>query len=58
MKELLERFDTIIKIKKPSGEHIKPSEQNDFEVIVKILVNEGVFRKELGRGHKSFVNIS
>ena len=58
MKELLERFDSIIKIKKPSGRHIKPSEQKDFEVIVKILVNEGVFRKELGRGHKSFVNIS
>ena len=58
MKELLERFDSIIKIKKPSGRHIKPSEQKDFEVIVKILVNEGVFMKELGRGHKSFVNIS
>lgn len=25
MKELLERFDSIIKIKKPSGRHIKPS---------------------------------
>ena len=61
MKELVDRFDTMIKIKikKPSGRYIRPSEQRDFEVILKILVNEGVFtRKELGRGHKSLVNIS
>ena len=52
---MLDKFDALIKIKKPSGRHIGPS---DFTVMLKILVSEGVFKKQLGRGHKSFVNIS
>lgn len=55
---MLEKFDTLIKIKKPSGRHISPSDQRDFDVLLKVLVSEGVFRKNLGRGHRSFLNIS
>lgn len=58
MKELLDKFDRIVKVKKPSGRHIGPSDQRDFEIMLKILVNEAVFKQKLGRGHKSFVNIS
>lgn len=55
MKEMLDNFDTLIKIKKPSGQYAGPSDQRDM---LKILVREGVFKEELGRGHKSFQNIS
>ena len=40
MKEILDKFDSIIKIKRPSGRHIDPSDQRDFEIMVKSLVNE------------------
>ena len=55
---MLEKFDSLIKIKKPSGRHIAPRDQRDFEVMLTILVNHEVFKKKLGRVHKSFVNIS
>ena len=58
MKEMLDKFDSSIKIKKPSGRHIGPSDQRDFEIMLKILVSEEVFKHKLGRGHRSFVNIS
>ena len=58
MKEMPDKFDTPMKIKKPSGRHVGPSYQRDFDAMLKILVKEGVFKKELGRGHKSFLNIS
>ena len=56
MKEMLDKFDTPMKIKKPSGQHVGPSYQRDFDAMLKILVKEGVFKKELGIGHKSFLN--
>lgn len=58
MKEMLDKFDTQMKVKKPSGRHVGPSHQKDFDVMLKIVVKEGVFKKELGRSHKSFLNIS
>ena len=58
MKEMLDKFDTLIKINKPSGRHVGPSDERDFSVMLKILVSEGVFKKQQGRGHRSFVNIS
>lgn len=45
MKEILDKLDNFIKINKSSGRHIGPSDQRDFEIMVKILVSEAVFKQ-------------
>ena len=42
MTETLKKVDTIAHVKKPSGKHIGPTVENDFEAVLKVLLSEHV----------------
>ena len=58
MTEMLKKVDLIAHVKKPSGRHVGPTLQKDFEAILKVLVSEKVFCAQEGRAHKQFTNFS
>ena len=58
MSELLNKVDTVLHVKKPSGKHVGPSVARDFETILNTLLCEKVFDIQEGRAHRHFKNIS
>lgn len=58
MTEMLTKVDMIAHVKKPSGKHIGPIVEKDFEAILKVLLSEQVFRTQEGHIHTHFTNFS
>lgn len=58
LKELMDKFDKSMGIKVPTGKHVGPSTEKDFDLILRVLLREDVFNRHNGRAHKTFPTIS
>ena len=52
--DILKQVDSVLSVKTPSGRHIGPSLQKDFDTILHTLLKEGVFQVIDGRMHHNF----
>ena len=53
---ILKTMDGLLNIKKPSGRHVGPSVQRDFDLIAYVLQEQRVFQITDGRKHHAFPN--
>ena len=58
MTDMLKKVDLIAHVKEPSGKHISPTVQRDFDTILNVLISEQVFYAKEGRAHKHFTDFS
>ena len=53
---MLKTVDKIAHVKTPSGRHIGPSLKLDFEMVLKVLLEEELLKTKEGRIHKHLSN--
>ncbi len=58
LSDMLEAVNHLLHVKTPSGRHIGPNVQKDFETALKVLQGEKVFEFKEGRKHKTFLKAS
>ena len=51
-------IDSLLYVKKPSGRHIGPSVQRDFDAILNVLQEQKIFEIKEGRKHRTFPNFN
>ena len=49
-------IDSLLNVKKPSGRHIGPSAERDFDAILHVLQEQKIFEIK-GRKHRAFPNL-
>ena len=54
--DMLKAVDRMMLVNTPTGQHIGLSIELDFDTVLKVLLDEGVFETKKGRSHRHFLN--